>query len=366
MNIIKQGNDAVFSLFIFKDGKSISIGGEGKGKEPLNIYDPSLSPRLRESVRVQLEHLYPTYFVDVPYYQGSGLNEIRVELPEELQQLGDFNVVVSFEYQEDMLLDKWRAVCLKGFLCKVVETDREVTEATDSLSLIVSPILKGDKPVLTLEKVPDKARYYLKDQDGYIETADGHRAFLPAETTALIDYAPHIPTPIKFYKSWDKGRTYGWMPSDDEHFRGKFFSVSSASEIGGWHHMGYAITPPWRGFRKDGFYIHGIWVDIPQPSDQPIAEALSEGRRFALVARVTTDGEGMVSFQGNNSKTTSVKTPDGVACDVAFPVELNTGGIRFTILTPNTTKLGDSSFLVSDFRFVELDKDDKSLDRLYY
>lgn len=369
MNIVKKGNDAIFSLFLFKDNQGgLKLTADNvQDFEPLNVYDPNIEPRLRDSIRVEVEHLYPTYLRDVPHRAGNALNEVRMELPADLQQLGDFNVVVNFEYKATELEDGWRVVCLKGFLCKVVETDAETAESTSPLHLFVSPILKGDKPKLTLEKVPDRPRYYLKDEDGYIETSDGERASLPAETSALIDYAPIMQTPIKFSSDFGWGYVYGWMPSDDEHFRGKFMSVQSLPTLGYWSTMGYAITPPWSGYVKSGFYIYGLYVFLPHINQQPIAGALKEDRRFALVMRIKTDGEGQVSMHGEgNNKQITTNTPDNVACDVAFPCELNTGRIRIEIKTPNTTNLGGASFVVTDFRFVELDKDDKELDRLYY
>lgn len=393
MNIVKKGNDAIFSVFLFKDNKGgLKLTEDNvQDFEPLNVYDPNIEPRLRDSIRIEVEHLYPTYLQDVPHRAGNALNEVRVELPADLQQLGDFNVVVNFEYNATELEDGWRAVRLKGFLCKVVETDAETDESTSPLRLFVSPILKGDKgergekgeqgergekgdkgdkgdpPKITLEEDPTDNRHYLKIEGEYVTNSKGEKIVFPANTSDLIKYAPPIPTPIRYEQSYNAGYFYGWRDSDDERVRGVFTSFSSVETIGNWSNANYALTPPWSGHTKSGYYVYGFYMYLYDMGNQPIYEPMRAGRRFALVLRIKTDGEGQVTISGvSSSKVISVNTPDSVACDVAFPCEVSTGRIRIEVKTPNTTNLGGASFVITDFRFVELDKDDKELDRLYY
>lgn len=378
MNIVKKGNDAIFSVFLFKDNQGgLKLTADNvQDFEPLNVYDPNIEPRLRDSIRVEVEHLYPTYLQDVPHRAGNALNELRVELPADLQQLGDFNIVVNFEYKATELEDGWRAVRLKGFLCKVVETDAETDESTSPLRLFVSPILKGERgekgdkgekgeqgeageqgrsPVIEIEQDPKDQKHYLKIDGNFATNAKGEKFVFPSNTSDLIDYVPKFPKPFVFYVDWSKGYGYGWMPSADDRFRGQFVGLNSLSQICYWSNMGYSITPPWNGFIKDGFYFYGLYVNFPNINKQPIYEDLKAGKRFVLLMRIKTDGEGQVILQSwGNGFTLSTNTPDNISCDISYPCELNTGEIKLEIRTPNTRNLGGASFVITDFCFAEV------------
>lgn len=368
MNIVKKGNDAIFSVLVFSNAGVIV----GTNTDPMTQGRKAVDLTQVQNLSVKVEHLNPTREASVPFRTDEvSRNLLYVELPEAVQELGVYNVIIDFDQPNEVFTDKLQHFRIKLELCKVVETDAVTAEYKTPLECFVVQALKGAKgdegkiPNFKLKKDPSNGKTYMAIGDDYLRDNDGNRVFLQREVANTIDYLPTIDLKPQTGNSWGDGYFYGYMESDVKRFRGKFVAIESASQTGNWARCGCALTPPYQGYTRDGFYNYGFLVYFDYPSKQPVyGDAVKGLKLFAYVVRIKTQGQGTITLKDNN-RTVFAQTEDDIFYDVAFPFDPYGERVRLIVITPNAKEVGQPTYLISDVRFVEIDPKDPRTQELF-